>query len=178
VGWRGTAVLALLVAVAGAYVWFDTTPGDTTGPSAYGDLPPPTPTPPVQPLLDAAPADVIAVRLEHAGRRVAVQRADATWKPVVDDFLQNLTEIGVLMHIAGGDAHLQDYGLAPPQSIVELRFRTQRPPLVLQIGDSNPAATGVYLRFGDRGPVVLAGALLVWEFERAFGALASTPAAG
>jgi hypothetical protein len=43
---------------------------------------------------------------------------------------------------------------------------------VLLVGARNPPATGVYVRVGADGPVVLTGALLLWDLEkveRAFG---------
>jgi hypothetical protein len=43
--------------------------------------------------------------------------------------------------------------------------------LVLLIGDRNPAATSVYVRVGEDGPVSIAGALLVREFDTAFAAI-------
>ncbi len=176
-GWRGTALLALLVAVVGAYLWLEGSSQDEQASRAltFGAPAPREPTEPVRQLLDFDPADVVGVRLNQQGVVREAQRAAASWSGgaagVVGDFLHNLSTLGVLMDISADAAGLRDYGLQPPQSILEIRLRDRSAPLILQIGDRNPATTGVYVRIGENGPVVLAGALVAWEFDRAFRAL-------
>jgi hypothetical protein len=75
------------------------------------------------------------------------------------------------MPIEIGPDTLREHGLEPPQGAVELT-RANQPPILLLIGARNPPATGVYVRVGADGPVVLTGALLLWDLEkveRAFG---------
>lgn len=174
-GWRGTAGLAVIAVVLGIYLWFEKPPGNSVPRS--GDVlqaPQRQPTAPVRVLLRFTPAAVIGIRLEHGGRTVEAQRGAGGWRSTeppgaIDDFLHNLTQLAVLSEIPATAGDLKDFGLQPAQSVLQLRVR-DRGPLLLQIGDRNPAATGVYVRVGD-GPVVLAGALVEWEFEKAFRAL-------
>jgi hypothetical protein len=175
-GWRGTAVLAILIVIVGAYLWLTEEPQLPDAPStAFGQG---TPVPPqtIRHLLDFQPADTLAIELEQSNERRSVTRADSGWTGAtnpagIEDFLRNLVQLGILADIPAGAADLIEYGLEPPQSVVRLRLRGHSEPLILQIGNRNPATTGVYARIGETGPVVLAGALLTWEFEKAFKAI-------
>lgn len=179
-GWRGTAVLGLLVAIVGAYLWLEGGSQDEQASRALTFGAPATrePTHAVRPLLGFEPADVVGVRLDQQGVVREGRRDAGSWQGpaagALGDFLQNLSTLGVLMDISTEAANLKDYGLQPPHSVLEIRLRDPRPPLILQIGDRNPATTGVYVRIGEDGPVVLAGALVAWEFDKAFRALGAT----
>jgi hypothetical protein len=176
-GWRGTAGLAVIAVVLGIYLWFEQPPG--RGVPRAGDtleVPQRQPTTPVQPLLKFTPAEVTGIRLEHGGRAVEAQRGAGGWRSTeppgaIDDFLHNLTQLAVLSEIPATAGDLKDFGLQPAQSILQLQVHGQGP-LMLQIGDRNPATTGVYVRVGN-GAVLLAGALVEWEFEKAFRALSA-----
>jgi hypothetical protein len=177
-GWRGTAVVAAVVIVLGVYLWFEKPPGNDV-PRSGGMLQAPQrqPATPAQRLLKFTPAEVTGIRLERGGRAAEAESNDGSWRKTeppgaIDDFLRNLTQLAIVSEIPATAGDLKDYGLQPAQSILQLRLRG-RGPLVLQIGDRNPATTGVYVRVGD-GPVVLAGALVEWEFDKALKAL-STP---
>jgi hypothetical protein len=180
-GWRGTAALVVIAVVLGIYLWVEEPPGANAPRSAGIDIleaPQRAPTTPAQPLLKFTPAEVTGIRLEHDGRTVEAERGPGGWRSTdppgaIDDFLHNLEQLAVLSKIPATANDLKDFGLEPAQSILQLRVRG-REPLVLQIGDRNPATTGVYVRVGD-GPVVLAGALVEWEFEKAFRALSAPP---
>jgi hypothetical protein len=116
------------------------------------------------------------MRLEHDGTTRDTQRSGDTWSKTanpatIKDFLTNLAQLAVLMDIPAGTTSLRDYGLDPPRSVVQLQISGRSTPLVLQIGDRNPSVTGVYVRLAEDGPVVLAGALVAWEFDKAFQAL-------
>jgi hypothetical protein len=175
-GVRGTLILALLIVVAGAYVWFEETPSAAPGRATDTLLGEPKafdPNQPVRHLLDYQPADVWRIRLEHDGQTRTTERSGGTWTMTsspgaITDFLGNLAQLPVVMDIPAGTAALRDYGLDPPQSVVRLQTHRQPAALVLQIGDRNPSVTGVYVRIGKDGPVVLAGALVAWEFDKAF----------
>src|SRR5262249_44117910 len=111
---------------------------------------------------------------EHNGQVRRALSSDGHWNVAADamiDFVHNLLGIGVLVDIPAEQANLADFGLQRPQSIVRVALRGESTPIVLLIGDRNPATTGVYIRIGDNGPVVLAGALVTWEFDKAFKAL-------
>jgi uncharacterized protein DUF4340 len=178
-GVRGTLILALLIAAVGAYVWFEEAPSAAPGRSTDTLLGEPKafdPNQPVRHLLEYQPADVSSIRLERGGQMRTTERSGETWTATsnpaaIADFLANLAQLAVVMDIPAGTAELRDYGLDPPQSVVRLQTRSQRTPMVLQIGDRNPSVTGVYVRIGEDGPVLLAGALVTWEFDKAFRAL-------
>ena len=178
-GVRGTLILALLIVAVGAYVWFEEAPPEAPGRSTDTLLGEPKafdPNQPVRHLLEYQPADVLSIRLERDGNMRETERSGETWTTTsppgaITDFLGNLAQLAVIMDIPAGAAELRDYGLDPPHSVVRLQTRGQPMPLVLQIGDRNPSVTGVYVRIGDDGPVLLAGALVAWEFDKAFRAL-------
>ena len=177
-GWRGTAILTLLVMVIGAYVWFEEAPPDAGRAATFDDAPAPRQiATPVRPLLEFQPADVVGVRLERPGQVHEAVRTAGGWQDVanptaLDDLIHDLAQLGVLMDIPGDQAALKDYGLQPPQGVLQLRLRGRDTPLILEIGDRNPATTGVYVRVGGDDAVVLAGALVEWDFDRAFKSLA------
>ncbi len=177
--WRGTLTLALLAIILGAYVWFGQPAGEETMRGAeILEAPQRQPTTALPPLLEFTPADITAIRLQHDGRTLEVARQDGGWRQTqppqaIEDFLRNLSRLAVLSEIPATGGDLKDYGLQPARSLLELQ-RREHPPLMLQIGDRNPATTGVYARV-DNGPVVLAGALVEWEFQKIFKALSTPP---
>jgi hypothetical protein len=177
-GARGTLILALLVVVVGAYLWLEHAPPETqrSNETLLGEPRAADPHQPLRHLVDFQPADVVAVQLQRDGATRQTERSGDTWSKTanpaaIKDFLQNLLQLGVLMDIPTGAGELRDYGLAPPRSVLQLRIGGRPTPLTLQIGDRNPSVTGVYVRLGADGPVVLAGALVEWEFDKAFRAL-------
>jgi len=177
-GWRGTTVMALLIALTATVLWFTAPaprqePETPLGPAQRNA--PPTRT---RPLLDFDPGEVVRVELVDDGRTLETQRTDSGWQGVersdaIDDFLRNLAAIGVVLDLPVSESDLQDYGLATPRKVIRLSIRGRPQPLVLHLGDRNPATTGVYVRIGDNGPVVLAGALVAWEFDKARQVLAA-----
>jgi hypothetical protein len=174
-GVRGTLILALLTLVVGALVWLEEVPRDGTSRPPDTLLGEPRADQQVRHLLEFTPADILSVQLERGDMSRQARRSGATWSTAnpaaVDDFLENLSQLGVLMDIPAGEGDLPDYGLNPPQSVIRLQVRGQMKPLILQVGDRNPSVTGVYVRLGEKGPVLLAGALVAWEFDKAFRAL-------
>jgi hypothetical protein len=91
----------------------------------------------------------------------------------LDDFLTSLKNTTELTTTSGGIADVADYGLDAPQRRVQVEV-TGDTPSGLAIGDRNPAGMAVYVRVGD-GPVMLVGALLVWEFDKTFAAITGRP---
>ena len=178
-GARGTLVLALLVVAIGAYLWLEEAPPPRAGRSPETLLGEPRgvdPNQPVRRILDFQPADVVAIRLERNGTSRDTERSGDVWSKAanpaaIKDSLQNLAQLVVLMDIPADATDLAHYGLAPPRGVLQLQVTGRSTPLVLQIGDRNPSVTGVYVRLGANGPVVLAGALVAWEFDKAFRAL-------
>jgi Domain of unknown function (DUF4340) len=177
-GARGTVILAFLIVLVGAAVWFEEVP-KASPPSTDTLLGEPRvvdPNRPIRHLLDFEPVDIVAIELQRDGTTRTTTRSATTWsgssKPgAINDFLQNLSDLQIVMDIPAGETDLRDYGLEPPVAVLRLQPRAQSQPLVLQIGNRNPSVTGVYVRIGNDGPVVLGGALVIWEFDKAFRAL-------
>jgi hypothetical protein len=134
----------------------------------------PLPTPPgadIEHLLDFAPAEVTALRIDHDGKSLAAQRDDSGWSGFttakkITDYLTSLQELAVIRRLDdGAPADLAQYGLAPPRTTVELQ-RSDGPPIRLHLGDANPTGTGAYCRRGDSGPVIVTGALARWDLDK------------
>jgi Domain of unknown function (DUF4340) len=177
-GWRSTLVLALLILVVGTYLWMEEAPPPQRGtpPTLLGEPLIVDPHKPVRHLLNFEPQQVLGIQLQRGSETRASARTSGKWQGTpnggaIDDFLHSLAELGIVLDIPEGSKQLKDYGLEPPQSVVELRTPGRSTPLILEIGDRNPAVTGVYVRIGRDGPVALAGALVLWEFDKAFNAL-------
>jgi hypothetical protein len=76
-----------------------------------------------------------------------------------------MTEMGRVMEFPSDAGTLKDYGLDSPRSVLELSL-DQGSPLVLEVGNQNPAGTGVYVRVNRDGPIILGGALVLWELDK------------
>jgi hypothetical protein len=171
-GWRSTLVLLGLVLVVGAYLWLV----DTPPPPRRSDRQQGAESAQALPkLLAFDPADVVDMQLQRAHHTRSVQRRDGAWQGTDDpagitDFLHTLAELRVLMDISATASakELADYGLDPPLAVIVLHVNGRTAPLIVQMGDHNPATTGVYVRIGADGTVVLAGALVEWEFDNLF----------
>jgi hypothetical protein len=173
-GWRGTLVLLLLVVAAGAAYLMSPTPdvvlpeGTLLGEPRY--LRETTPSPR---LLEFDAARISEMTLGFHDEVVTVARQGDTWRGAADarplnDFLAGLANASMLSSVEG-DSPLADFGLDVPAR--RIRLETDKGAAqVLVIGDRNPAGTSVYVRAND-GPVILAGALVMWEFDKAFAAV-------
>jgi hypothetical protein len=176
-GIRGTLVLALLVVIGAGILLYEGEPAgpgrrsqDPLGEPAAAGLPVKVP-----PLLSFEPADITEVVLRSDGHEKVAKRQGGKWPETtpagaVADFLHNLSGLGELMRLDTSPDQLRECGLAPPQGEIELH-RENGEPLVLLLGERNPAATGAYVRVGRNGHVALAGALILWEFDKAYKAL-------
>ena len=182
-GWRGTFVLAALLAVAGFYLYREVA-ADNPQFSWSSILEGPREAPPgerITHLLSFDPSSVTAVRVQRGEQQWRTERSDSTWTPVeqpadVDDFLTNLLSLAEIMALDVAPAELRDHGLDPPQAVIELQ-RGGQAPIVLLLGERNPPATGVYAQVGPGGRVVLTGALAMWELDKLVRALSPTAAA-
>jgi len=179
VGWRVTLALSVAVVVAAAVLWADLRTANVSS-TEWGVLGEPRGEPPgekVKHLLGFDPATITAVRLSRNGAAVRAVRANGTWvgtpdPGLLDEFLHNLQEMAEIAPLEVPADELEDYGLDPPQEVIELE-RTGGDPIVVRLGQHNPAATGAYVQLGKGGPVVLTGALMLWEFDKAFKATGS-----
>lgn len=173
-GWRGTVVLAILVALAATTFLLSERPApqlpDSTLLGEPRFLQQETPSPR---LIEFNPADVSQITLGFGDEVVTVERLGTTWRGAadarhLDDFLNAVRDATVISTFEG-EGQLEDYGLDAPMRRV-LLHTDRGDPIVLYVGERNPAGTAVYVRTDD-GPVSLAGALLVWEFDKAFAAV-------
>jgi hypothetical protein len=177
-GWRGTSILLVVVAAAAFYLYHDVNAdrAERSWQAIFEEAPEAAPGETITRLLDFDPATVTAVTVQRGTHQWRAEREDGGWSGAgrdtdMDAFLRDLGELAEILPIDVGADTLREHGLDPPQGSVELQ-RRGAPPIVLRIGVRNPPATGVYVRVGDDGPVVLTGALLLWNIEkveRAFG---------
>jgi Domain of unknown function (DUF4340) len=176
-GWRGTIALAVALVVAAVYAYVDLgSPGEL---SMEALLAPSHPTPPGEgrrPLLDFKPADIVAVDIRQGDADVALRRSGNSWagiaRPdVIDDFLINLLDLSRILVLDVRPPDLADHGLDPPSGTITLQQRGG-PPLSIKIGGHNPPATGVYVQVDAEPEVILTGALILWEVEKAVKAAA------
>lgn len=173
-GWRGTLILALLVVAAGvAFLLSPKPPEQVDDSTLLGEPRFVAETTPSPRLLDFDPAEVTGITLGYRDEVVTVARNGDTWRGAadarnLDDFLQSLHDVTVISALEE-QSPLADYGLDAPARRILLETAKGRQVVVL-LGDRNPAGTSVYVR-ADGGPVVIAGALAVWEFDKAFAAV-------
>jgi hypothetical protein len=147
---RGTLGLAVVLAILIAYLRL-TAPAPGPGADTAARLTPP---------LDAATHIV----LDDGSRRIEITRNEGRWSaPGAPDFLAALASLQVLAVIE--DAEPESYGFAPDAT--QLRVDDGASALVeIEVGATNPAETGVYVRRVGQRPVLLVGALLRWELEK------------
>ena len=173
-GGRGTLILALLVLLAAAAFALSPAPkaplSDSTllGEPRFVDAETPSPK-----LLDFEPGTIEKMTLGYRDEVVTVARDGERWKGAANDnrlgdFLDSVAGAAVISTLED-KGNLADFGLDAPTRRLLLE-RQKGEPIVLVMGERNPAATSVYVRVGD-GPVEIAGALLVWEFDKAFAAI-------
>lgn len=178
-GWRGTAALAVAL-LGAAYLLYREVSEQGGDGSWRSVLELPRPTPPadqISRLLEFDPATVKAIHVRHGGRDWSARKQGGGWQDVrrqadVDDFIAALQDLAEVMPLEVPAADLDDHGLDPPASTVEIE-RSDGPPLLLLVGRRNPPSTGVYVQVGRNGPVALTGALLLWELDKATRALAN-----
>lgn len=172
-GGRATAVLAAALTVATLVWWFDRL-SDEVQPAATVASPRADPQD-FPRLLSFDPAAVTAIHLQRGDHDVRAERRGDTWSvgaptAALDDFLQNLQGLAELDAMDATVAELKDYGLDPPAGMIELT-RRDAAPIVIRFGAHNPPGTGTYVQLDRRERVVLTGALILWEFDKALRAL-------
>lgn len=172
-GGRTTLALLLLAAGLAVFLWMEEPPPAEVPEDPPNLLGEPRLRDPSKfvPLLQFDPADVVALRLRHDDVDVSARRTEDGWSPPldaarVDDFLHSMTEMGRVMEFSPADGALKDYGLDLPATVLELSVRHRETPLILEVGNQNPAATGVYVRVDRDGPIILGGALITWEIDK------------
>ncbi|MGD9763755.1 MAG: hypothetical protein AB7V27_08590 [Candidatus Binatia bacterium] len=167
--WRATIGIALALLAAGGYLRYDinrdaaAVARQSAGRDAAGA------SDGFAPLLAFEPSSIAAVRYVEDGSAFTTERSVRGWSGTarpddVDEFLRQLSAQAEIRRLA---PHFVDHGhgLAPPQATLELRPR-EGSPIVLLIGNRNPAATAVYVRLGPDGPIALTGEQLLWNIDQ------------
>jgi hypothetical protein len=164
-GARATALMLAVLAGLVAYLWLvELRPRHETAAA------PATPA-----LLSVQPAAVGRVDLDEPGSRLTAVRGPRGWtdesgRPWRDDAVTDLVgTLGALrpvMIVDRSPREPADYGLGPAARRLSLTGADGRSLLALELGERNPAWTGVYARRDGRPEVMLLGALLTWEIEK------------
>jgi len=160
---------ALLVGVLGAllaYLWlFEVQPRRRGA----------APAPEAPALLEESSAAVVRIELAEDGRRLTAVRGEGGWtdgegRPwrgdVVGDLVATLGTLRPLMIVDADPREPADYGLAAGARRLEVVGADGSTLLALELGERNPAWTGVYARRAGRREVMLVGAVLAWELEK------------
>lgn len=154
---RGTLGLLGLAAVLVAYLLL---------------VPAPAPPPLPESLLAAPVESIDALDVTWPDASVRVRRAEDGWRSdggvtvapdAIRDLLGTLATLRPTETLRGSD--LGDYGLdaRATKLVVGASGVTV---LEMEIGDRNPAWTGVYVRRSGSNEVLVVGALLHWELEK------------
>jgi len=160
---RGTLALLAVLVLVGTWLVFELRPAESD--SAPGG----------EPLLAASPAEVATVELSSPSERLAAVRHAGGWRDAagrpwaaapVSDVVHTLAGLRPVMVIDAAPPDLGDYGLAGDATRLRLARADGTTVLDLQLGERNPAGTGVYARRSGRPEVLLVGAILAWEVEK------------
>jgi hypothetical protein len=182
---RTTVIMAVTLAVAAAYAWIDTPPSATRfgGDSIGGDTrAQPPPGEGITRLLNFSTAAVVRVTLHRSGVNATLTRTAEGWSGIADakaveEYLQNMQALAQIIVVGEDQGGPHDFGLDPPIARVTLERATEDP-IDLRFGNPNPSSTGLYVQVGADGPVVLTGALALWDLDKVVRVLQSavTPA--
>jgi hypothetical protein len=171
-GRRTTVLLLLIILGVGAVLWIEEPPPEVPAqvPNLLGEPRLRDPSDFV-PLLPFQPAETVTIRIRSGDVDFSAQRSAEGWtgsgrQSRIEDFLRNLSDLGRITEIPAAEGDLAEYGLQNAGIVLELSLAGEGAPLVLEIGDQNPAGTGIYARVNRRGPVILAGSLLSWEIDK------------
>jgi hypothetical protein len=169
-GGRDTTLLLAVLAVLVGYLWlFEIRPRRAEAP-----VEPETP-----PLLAVPSAAVARVELQEHGRRLTAVRGGAGWtdangRPwrasVVSDLVDTLGSLRPVMVVDPQPKEPAEYGLGAAARRLEVSGSDGRSVLALELGERNPAWTGIYARRAGEPEVMLIGGVLSWELEKLRGA--------
>lgn len=178
---RTTIILAVALILASVFAWIDTpsTPspfsGDGIGGASRPDQPPGEG---IIRLLSFSTDSVTRITLQRGALNTTLTRSEGRWSGIadsgtVDEFLRSMQELAQIIVVGSEEGGPSDYGLAPPVARVTLE-RSADDAIDLRIGNANPTSTGLYAQVGAHGPVVLTGALALWDLDKVVRVIAST----
>jgi hypothetical protein len=160
---RGTALLIAILATLAGWLWVIERRPARARPVEQA------------PLLAAPPGMVARVELVEGERRLTAVRDERGWidpagrswpQGPVSDLLAALGALRPLATVDPEPATPGDYGLGPGAPRLELDAADGRPLLALELGERNPAWTGLYARRVGEPAVLLVGGVLGWELEK------------
>jgi hypothetical protein len=166
-----TAILAVLAAGLGAYIYFVDqykTPAPETPPDA--------PLGKVFAAVDAAKISEIRIT-SSAGEATTVRKTGSAWRVVAPiDVAADETEVsGIASNLATAEVQrvidekpkdLAAYGLAKPKVTVVFSAAGDKTPHTLLIGDKNPTASDLYAKRPESPRVFLVSGYLEGTFDR------------
>ena len=163
---RGTGLLVVVATTLASFTWLGQAPIV------------PRPAPPVPqepPLLEAQAGQVARLEWARGADRLTVVRTPAGWvdaagqrwpSDVVDVAVDTLTSLHPRTVAQAEGTALAEYGLAPAVEQLRVLDDTGHELIALDIGNRNPAWTGVYARRAGTADVLLVGSLLRWELDK------------
>ncbi|HLK12574.1 MAG TPA: DUF4340 domain-containing protein [Candidatus Binatia bacterium] len=160
---RGTALLLAVLAALGLYVLLEYRRPATLEPEQ------------APPLLRVAAADVARIEVDDADGRLIAVRGPSGWTDgagrawqgdAPSDLLDVLATLGPVMVVDPAPENPADYGLGPDAPRLTLTGAGGTVLLALEVGERNPAWTGLYARAAGEQRVLLVGAVLHWELEK------------
>ena len=172
---RNTAILAVLAAALGAYLFFFERFRDAPAADA-----PDSPRGKVFDKLDAAKIEEIQIAAASGGA-TTLRKVDNAWRltaPIAVPADQteaggaasNLATADVQSVVDEKPKDLAPYGLAKPRVTVTFRVAGDKAPRTLLLGDKNPTGSDVYAKLPDAPRVFLVSAYLEGTFDKgAFG---------
>ena len=160
-------VALLLLGLVGYYSFFE-----YHAPLKEREIKPPGPL-----LFEISPGEVKKVEIQRldGGELIAERNGRwwillkgnriEQWESKVNDFIFNLLMLVEIEKFLVENSQLKDYGLENPAfqiTLTDISDKTYR----LLIGGSNPGSTSVYVKFVESPNVIIAGAILNWEFSK------------
>jgi hypothetical protein len=128
-----------------------------------------------EPLLATRPGEVTTLELSTPEQRLAAVRQGSEWQDAegrhwpaapVHDVVDTLAGLRPVMVVDPDPSDAGEYGLARSATRLRLGGQNGRTLLDLELGERNPAGTGVYARRGGRREILLVGAILAWELDK------------
>ena len=140
---------------------------------------------PGPPLFALIPAEVNKVEIKNSngqefiakreGRRWVLVKGNQVeqWESKIKDFIVGLLMLVEIDRFKVENSQLKNYGLENPSYQITLTDITDKT-YQLQVGNTNPVGTSVYVKFTESPEVIIAGALLNWEISKVIPLLSSS----
>ena len=166
---RGTTLLVGLLAALVGYLVLVELPGLRR--------PPAPDVPEARPLLSVPVASVARIDIERDGGQLRAMRHDGGWADAqgrpwrsgaVSYLLETLAGLRPLMIVDPDPGTATDYGFDQAARRLRVTDSDGRIVLALEIGDRNPAWTGLYVRRAGQPEIVLVGGVLGWDLGKVF----------